>query len=59
MGKISPKSQAFVLKLVERGHDAKEIFEKFGQNNWRRGGIKSLVRKIKKTGGIERIKGKQ
>uniref|UniRef100_A0A915HLA9 Uncharacterized protein n=1 Tax=Romanomermis culicivorax TaxID=13658 RepID=A0A915HLA9_ROMCU len=25
MGKISPKSRAYVLKLVERGHDAKRI----------------------------------
>lgn len=56
MGKISPKSKAFVLKLVERGFEAREIFDKFRQDNWRYDGIKSLVRRVKKTSSIERKK---
>lgn len=57
MGKISPKSRVFVLKLVERGFGVKKIFSRFKQPNWKFEGIKSLVRKIKRDGGIERKRG--
>lgn len=57
MGKISPASRCFVLKLVENGYSAKKIFDDFRQDNWRYGGIKSLVQKIRKTGGIQRTVG--
>lgn len=57
MGKISPKSRAFVLKLVNNGYGAKRIYKTFNQPNWTYSGIRKLVEKIHKTGSSDRIVG--
>ena len=57
MGKVSPKTQAFILKLYETGYIAKKNFNEYSRPDWKYGGVRQLVKKIRKTESINRQEG--